>query len=137
MTLKSLLLGTALTVGLTAAAFAQSNPTPQPQDPAAQTTPSQDQSTPTQTPNTQSPSTSQQPGDTTSATSGSAGQQVFTGSIVKSGGKYVLHSAGADYQLDDQSQAKSFNGKDVKVNGELDKSGSTIKVKSIEPASSM
>lgn len=136
MTLKSLLLGTALTVGLTAAAFAQSNPTPQPQDPAAQTMPSQDQSTPTQTPNTQSPSTTQQPGDATSATSG-AGQQVFTGSIVKSGGKYVLHSAGADYQLDDQSQAKSFNGKDVKVNGELDKSGSTIKVKSIEPASSM
>jgi len=53
------------------------------------------------------------------------------------GGKYVLHSAGADYQLDDQSQAKSFEGKDVKVTGKLDSASNTIKVKSIEPSSSM
>lgn len=61
----------------------------------------------------------------------------FTGSIVKNGSKYQLRSGGTDYDLDDQSQAKSFEGKDVKVNGSLDKSSNTIKVTTIEPASPM
>lgn len=52
-------------------------------------------------------------------------------------GKYVLHAGGTDYQLDDQSQAGKFNGKDVKVTGTLDQSSNTIKVQAIEPASSM
>lgn len=64
-------------------------------------------------------------------------QNSFTGSIIKSGGKYQLRSNGSTYDLDDQSQAKSFSGKDVKVNGSLDKSSNTIKVTSIEPAGPM
>jgi hypothetical protein len=59
------------------------------------------------------------------------------GSITKSGDKYVLHTGGTDYQLDDQSQAKKYNGKDVKVSGQLDSSSNTIHVTSIEPSSSM
>ena len=56
---------------------------------------------------------------------------------MKNGSKYQLRSGGADYDLDDQSQAKTFEGKDVKVNGQLDKASNTIKVTSIEPASPM
>jgi hypothetical protein len=56
---------------------------------------------------------------------------------MKSGDKYVLHTGGADYQLDDQTQASKFDGKDVKVTGEVDQASNTIRVQSIEPASSM
>jgi len=56
---------------------------------------------------------------------------------MKTGGKYVLHTGGTDYQLDNQSTAKKFEGKDVKVTGQLDASSNTIKVQSIEPSSSM
>jgi hypothetical protein len=63
---------------------------------------------------------------------------MFVGSIAKgSSGKFVLHTGGTDYQLDDQAQAGKFNGKDVKVTGQLDQSSNTIKVQSIEPATSM
>jgi hypothetical protein len=80
------------------------------------------------------PSTSSSSGSTATSTDN---KNSFTGSIVKSGGKLMLRSGGTDYELDDQSQAKSFEGKDVKVNGQLDKSSNTIKVQSIEPASPM
>jgi hypothetical protein len=79
------------------------------------------------------PSTS----SSSSATTTTDSQNSFTGSIIKSGGKYQLRANGNTYDLDDQSQAKSFSGKDVKVNGQLDKSSNTIKVTSIEPASPM
>ena len=101
-----------------------------------------------------SPSSSQsssqstdQSGSQSSATSGTSStsstatstdtKNSFTGSIIKSGEKYQLRSNGVSYDLDDQSQAKGFAGKDVKVNGTLDKSSNTIKVTSIEPASPM
>jgi len=63
---------------------------------------------------------------------------MFVGSITKnSSGKYVLHTGGSDYQLDDQSQAGKYDGKDVKVTGQLDNASNTIRVQSIEPSSSM
>lgn len=50
-------------------------------------------------------------------------------------GKYVLvDSAGTTYQLDDQSAAKKFNGKAVKVSGTVDTSSNTIHVTEIKPA---
>lgn len=65
-------------------------------------------------------------------------QRMFVGSIAKaSSGKFVLHTGGTDYQLDDQVQAGKFDGKDVKVTGQLDQSSNTIKVQSIEPSTSM
>ena len=112
------------------AAYAQSTP-PQSQDPnMPSATPSQTQSSqqPSQTPNTTDPSSN--------AASASADARSFVGSIAKAtDGKFVLHTSGADYQLDDQAQAKKFNGKDVKVTGQLDQSSNTIRVQSIESSS--
>jgi cytoskeletal protein RodZ len=114
------------------AAFAQGTPS-QSQDPSTQTPstqpPSQSPSTP---PPSQSPST-----DNPSSASSSSDAHSFVGSIVKNGDKFVLHTGGADYQLDDQSQASKFEGKDVKVTGQVDQSSSTIRVESIVPAHSM
>jgi len=114
------------------AAFAQGTPS-QSQDPNTQPTATPSQQTPsaepTQTPSTNSPSSSASPSDA---------QRMFVGSIAKnSSGKFVLHTGGTDYQLDDQAQAGKFDGKDVKVTGQLDQSSNTIKVQSIEPSTSM
>ena len=112
-------------------AFAQSTTAPS-QDPTAQPSASPSQQTPSQT----NPSTSTSPDPSSSATP-SDSQHSFVGSIVKASGKYVLHTTGADYQLDNQDTAKKFEGKDVKVTGQLDAPSNTIRVQSIDPASSM
>jgi len=161
MKVRALLLSAALVVCLMPFAFGQGSASPaQPQDPTAQSPAANPPATPKTFPD--STQTGAQPADQTgsqssaqssqsgsqsgssaqtnstesSATSAGASEQ-FTGSIIKSGGKYQLRSAGNTYDLDDQSQAKNFAGKDVKVNGSLDKASNTIKVASIEPASSM
>jgi len=120
MKVKALVLCSLLTLGLAAMAFGQGSApaSPSTQDPSMQS------------PSTQSPSQA-----SPTASGSSASESSFTGSIAKSGGKYVLHAAEGDFKLDDQGQAQSFEGKDVKVTGTLDASGRTIKVKSIEPAS--
>ena len=61
-------------------------------------------------------------------------EKSFKGKIEKDGDKYMLKTARASYELDDQEKAKSFEGKDVKVTGSLDASTKTIHVTSIEPA---
>ncbi len=80
----------------------------------------------------------QQPGQTPdqsaapapdSAQSQPAGVQVFTGTIVKSGDKYVFQdSSGATYDIDAQDQVKQFEGKKVRVRGTLDPSTKMIHV---------
>ena len=117
MKLKALLLCSLLTLGLAAVAFGQGSASPSSQSPSAQ-----------------NPSTSTQSSPSSTAGS-SATESTFMGSIGKSGGKWVLHAAEGDFKLDDQGQAQSYEGKDVKVTGTLDSSGRTIKVKTIEPAS--
>jgi uncharacterized protein YdeI (BOF family) len=115
------------------AAFAQGTPS-QSQDPNTQPTATPAQQTPSapdasQTPSTSAPSSSAAPSDA---------QRMFVGSIAKaSSGKFVLHTGGTDYQLDDQAKAGKFEGKDVKVTGQLDQSSNTIKVQAIEASSSM
>ena len=52
---------------------------------------------------------------------------------MKSGDKYVLQVGSMTYQLDDQDKAKQFEGKQVKVNGSLDKASSTIHITDIQP----
>ena len=160
MKLRALLLSAGLVVGLMPFAFGQGSSSPaQPQDPTAQSpaaqnpaanppatpktfpdntnaSPSSTQTQPADQAGSQSNPSASSPASQSSATSTDS-QNSFTGSIVKSGGKYQLRSNGTSYDLDDQSQAKSFSGKDVKVNGTLDKSSNTIKVQSIEPASPM
>jgi uncharacterized protein YdeI (BOF family) len=116
------------------AAFAQGTPS-QSQDPSTQTPstqpPSQSPSTsPSQSPSTQNPSSA-------TSSSSSSDAHSFVGSIVKNNGKFMLHTGGTDYELDDQSQAAKFEGKDVKVTGSVDQPTNTIRVQSIAPASSM
>jgi hypothetical protein len=63
-------------------------------------------------------------------------QQTITGKIVRSDdGKYVLvDSQGTMYQLDDQSNAKKFAGKMVKVSGIVDTTSNSIHVTEISAA---
>lgn len=62
-------------------------------------------------------------------------QKSYNGKIQKVGEKFVLKGANGSYDLDDQEEAQSFEGKDVKVTGTLDAATHTIYVKNIEPAS--
>ncbi len=58
---------------------------------------------------------------------------VIAGTIVKSGPNYVLRdSSGTVYQLDAQEKAQPFEGKSVKVTGELETQTSLLHVKAIE-----
>jgi hypothetical protein len=127
---KSLILTSVFALAMLPAAVAQSTTS---QDPSTQpsATPTQSQTNPTSQQPSETPSTA------TPSSSSSDAQRSFVGSIAKTGGKYVLHTGGSDYQLDDQAQAGKFEGKDVKVTGQLDQSSNTIKVASIEPSSSM
>ncbi len=60
--------------------------------------------------------------------------QSITGTIVKSGGQYVLRaSTGHDYQLENASQAKAYVGKAVTVTGKVNASSHVIQVQSIQP----
>jgi hypothetical protein len=91
----------------------QQYPTQQPgQDPAQQRQPRQ-------APDQSGQAQSQQPG-----------VQVFTGTIVKSGDKYVLQDSASNntYDIDRQDELKQFEGKKVRVHGTLDSDGKMIHV---------
>src|SRR5271156_3521210 len=53
-----------------------------------------------------------------------SGAQTFTGTVVKSGDKYMLQDtdAGKSYDIDHQDQVKQYEGKKVRVHGTLDAS---------------
>ena len=56
----------------------------------------------------------------------------FTGTVVKNGDQFALRdSSGAVYTLDDSERAKPFEGKTVKVKGQLDEQAKVIHVESI------
>ena len=81
-------------------------------------------------------STQQQPSAPAQGSSAQAPSQQsnsFSGTVVKSGDKYVLQVGSMTYQLDDQDKAKQFEGKQVKVNGSLDKDTRTIHITDIRP----
>lgn len=60
--------------------------------------------------------------------------QSITGTIIKSGGQYVLRaSTGHDYQLTNASQARAYVGKAVTVTGKVNASSHVIQVQSIQP----
>jgi len=90
-------------------------------------------------PSTQQPQAQDQqnPAAQSSKMSQDAETQVFTGKIGKAGGKYVLKDTGTKmtYSLDDQNQAKKFDGQHVKITGMLDAQSNTIHVSIIEPGS--
>ncbi len=99
----------------------QSQPT-QPTDPTAQRpstqAPPQTETAPSQTPH---PGTQAAP-DSSQTSASAGGAQSFSGTVVKSGDKYVLQDAdsGKSYDIDHQEQVKQYEGKKVRVHGTLD-----------------
>jgi len=89
--------------------------------------------TPNQTPQ-QTPQPSQPPDQRAQPAPGDQAQaqpdQVFHGTIVKSGDKYVLQDAsGKSYDMDHQELAQKYEGKQVRVKGVLDPDGKTIHIR--------
>jgi hypothetical protein len=121
---------------MAALSFAQQGQAPVPPDPTgnapAQTTP------PTfPAGEATKPSPNSHPeGRTASESSTKAGKtNVFRGTIVTQDGACVLKSGDLAYRLDDQEQAKTYEGQKVKINGTLDKQSNTIRMQSIGPQS--
>jgi uncharacterized protein DUF5818 len=112
------------------------NPQPMPQprpDPAP--LPEEQQRPDRQQPDRQQPDR-QQPGQPVNGDAqAQSSAQTVTGTVVKEDGKYVLKASdGKTYQIDDQAKAKQFEGKQVKIVGNLD-SSNILRIQSIEPAS--
>ena len=103
----------------------QSPPDQSPSQPSAQQ--------PDQTPAQQPPSAQQPPDQATQSSPGVSGQsaneQTFTGTIVKSGSKYMLQDpSGKTYDLDHQEMLAAHEGKQVRFKGVLDADGKTIHI---------
>jgi cytoskeletal protein RodZ len=81
-------------------------------------------------PDAQSPSQSAPDAQSQSPRDQSGNEQVFTGTIVKSGSRYMLQDSdsGKMYDIDRQDLAQNHEGKQVRVPGTLDADGKTIHV---------
>jgi uncharacterized protein YdeI (BOF family) len=98
--------------------------------PQPQTQPDQAQPQPQQQPDQAQPQPQNQP-DQNQAKAAST----FTGTVVKNGEQYMLRdSSGQIFGLDDSSKAQAFEGKSVKVTGQLDEQAKVIHVENIEAA---
>lgn len=123
-----------MTVGVSLNAQ-QSAPPATPTDPAAtqQTQPTdptaQQPATTPQGQAGQTPDASTQTAPASQASTPSDTQS-FTGTIVKSGDKYMFQDAtsGNTYDIDHQEEVKQYEGKKVKVHGTLDANGKMIHV---------
>jgi hypothetical protein len=105
---------------------------------AQQATPShggtapQEQTQPTQQPPAQPPDQTSQPApDPQAQSQPSSDAQTFSGTIVKSGSKYMLQdsASGNTYDIDRQDLAKPHEGQKVRIAGTLDPNGKLIHVK--------
>jgi hemolysin activation/secretion protein len=132
-----LLIALALTLGI--AAFAQQPASAPDQQPSTQQPDQPAQPPAAQPPAAQPPAAQpqspQQPPDQTAPTTDSSASapqtsgQTFSGTIVKSGDKYVLQDdKGTTYDIDHQDVVKKFEGKKVRVVGTLDSTGKMIHV---------
>lgn len=86
------------------------------------------------TPATQQPSQAQpQPGQSAPDAQDQSQRtdvQTFSGTIVKSGDRFMLQDAdGKTFDIDNQGEAKKHEGKQVTIKGTLDPDGKTIHVK--------
>jgi hypothetical protein len=130
--LNLLLLGALLT---SLFAFAQQPQPSQPVDPTQQAPATPPQSTPpTFPPTAKQPPDESQPNSTETSPDTS---RTFMGTIILSRGSYLLRAGDKEYKLDDQSKAKKYAGKDVKVLGRLDKQNNVLHVENIEIQPSM
>jgi outer membrane biosynthesis protein TonB len=112
----------------------QTQPTPTPDTPPATqqapTAQTPDQTAPPAsnngTPSTGTPSN----GAPSTGAAAASDSQSFSGTIEKSGDKYVLKDdSGKTYDIDHQTDVAKFEGKRVRVKGTLDSSGTKIMVK--------
>lgn len=106
-------------------------PPPQSQEAPASQSPSSQQQTPdpNRTPDT-TPQSIPPSGSASRAAGAGTDSQVFSGTVVKSGDKYVLKDdSGHTYDIDHQDEVKKFEGKRVRVQGTLDPTGNKIMVK--------
>jgi Protein of unknown function (DUF5818) len=77
-----------------------------------------------------SPSGSSSATGSASSAAGAGESQTFSGTVTKSGDKYVLKDdAGHTYDIDHQDEVKKFEGKRVRVQGTLDPATNKIMVK--------
>jgi hypothetical protein len=71
-----------------------------------------------------------EPAPDSQAQSPQNGAHIYSGTIVKSGDKWMLQdTGGTSYDIDRQDLAKKYEGKQVRINGTLDPDGKTIHVK--------
>lgn len=122
-----------LSVGI--ALNAQQTPPPtQPPDAQAQQPATPDQAQPSQTPSqtpSPTPDKAEKPASSSQGDSAQpAAAQNFTGTVVKSGDKFMFQdeATGNTYDIDHQSEVQKFEGKKVKVRGTLDASTKMIHV---------
>jgi uncharacterized protein YdeI (BOF family) len=88
-----------------------------------------------QQPNQAAPQPQQQPDQAQPQPGQSQASATFTGTVVKNGEQYMLRdSTGQIYGLDDSDKAKQFEGKSVKVTGQLDTQAKVIHVQDIQSA---
>jgi uncharacterized protein YdeI (BOF family) len=114
------ILGALATALASAPLFAQQSDTKSPNSPSSQ----QQQQDPGQA----QPPANQNGNDSQAQSSDKT--QTFSGTIVKSGSKYVLQDAsGKTYDIDRQDGLKEYEGKQVRVTGTLDPDGKTIHMK--------
>jgi len=87
------------------------------------------QQPPAQAPDQSAPAQPSQTAPEAQAQTQESGGQVFAGTVVKAGDKYVLQMAdGTAYNLDHQDLVKKYEGKQVRVKGSLDQDGKTIHI---------
>ena len=128
LTRSLLMLGTLALAMSAAPLFAQQQDSnsPSSNSPSAQPSQSQGQAQPGQAQPGQPPA-SPSPSDQASPSDNS---QTFSGTVAKSGDKYVLQDAsGKTYDVDRQEELKKYEGKQVRIKGTLDPDGKTIHVK--------
>jgi len=109
---------------------------PTQQQPSPEAPPASQQPPAAQTPDSTPPPDQAQPPDQSQKPDSSAGMptasdtQTFSGTVVKSGDKYMLKTdSGKTYDIDHQDDVKKFDGKRVRVQGKLDDTGTKILVK--------
>jgi Protein of unknown function (DUF5818) len=119
-------------LGLLPGTRAQTAPA-QPQDPTVQST-APNPGTPRSLPNAkrlpdeaQNPSRGESPSPHTKL-------RPFMGTVVRQGKDYMLRAGNLEYKLDDPVQARAYEGKNVKVTGNLDRQTNTIHIQAINPS---
>ena len=125
-----------LTMALASMSFAQTAPA-QPQDPTAQSPASPAPASPASPSAKRPPDEGRKPSEgESSAPAPSTKTRPFMGTVVHENGGYFLRAGDLEYKLDDQTEARRYEGRSVKVTGSLEKQSNTIHVQKIEASPS-